>query len=381
MKPKIAIVSFPWQSHAPYKFLSDILKILESVSGKIVLIGGNTDRIKVSSKKIEIRDIGLSVHYLEEIRPTLYSAILWGIKCFLAQIKAGIELIKVKKNVEIVIFYMAYPYYLLPLLISKFLRKKTIEVVTRSEAKADSFLLTFIRLQDILLFWLIDGISPETKAIIDELDLWRYQNKLLPEGARFIDISKYFIKKKINERKNIVGYIGRLEKEKGIVNFIRSFPLIKKESKDIEFLIGGKGKLLYWVQEECKKIEDAEKIKTEVLGFIKEEEFVDYLNELKLLVLPTQHAEGLPTIILEAMACGTPILATQVGGIRDIIKDQETGFIMDNNSPECIAKNIIRSLNYPDLDRIVKNARDFIEKKYTYEKAVRRYKEILKGVQ
>jgi hypothetical protein len=50
---------------------------------------------------------------------------------------------------------------------------------------------------------------------------------------------------------------------------------------------------------------------------------------------------------------------------------------MENNSPECIAENVIRVLNYPDLDKIAKNARELVEKDFTYEGAVERYGKIL----
>ena len=50
------------------------------------------------------------------------------------------------------------------------------------------------------------------------------------------------------------------------------------------------------------------------------------------------------------MGCGTPVLATPVGGVPDLIKDDETGFIMEDNSPKCITENIERVLNHPDLD-------------------------------
>jgi glycosyltransferase involved in cell wall biosynthesis len=77
------------------------------------------------------------------------------------------------------------------------------------------------------------------------------------------------------------------------------------------------------------------------------------------------------------MACGTPVLATPVGGIPDLIKDGKTGFILEDNSPRCIAENVFRALEHPGLDEIAKNAHDLIEKHYTYEATVERYKNIL----
>jgi len=275
-------------------------------------------------------------------------------------------------------FYVAYPYYLLPLIVAKIFRKKTVEVITRS--KHNSLLPKILSLQDPLLFRLLNGISPESKALIKDLGLERHKNKILPEGARFIDISHYTVKKKISERRNIIGFIGRHRKEKGVVEFVEAIPLVARENKDVEILIGGSGDLLGWVKEECKRIENGNNIKITITGFISEEAIPECLNELKLLILPTAHAEGLPSIILEAMACGTPVLATPVGAIPEIIKDGKIGFIMENNAPECIAENILRVLNYRNIDKIVRNARKLVEEKYTYEAAVERYKGILKGL-
>lgn len=379
MNPKVAVVSFPWKSYAPYKFLSDLLKILEPISDKIVLIDGNTDRINITSEKVEVRDIGVSVHYLKDIKPRFYSAILWITKRVLVQFKTSLELTKHRKKVDVVVFYVAYPYYLLPLIVAKIFRKKTVEVITRS--KHNSLLPKIFSLQDPLLFRLLNGISPESKALIKDLGLERHKNKILPEGARFIDISRYTAKKTLNERKNVVGFIGRLRKEKGVVEFVNSIPLVVKENKDVEFLIGGSGDLLGWVKEECKRIENGNNIKITITGFISEEAIPECLNELKLLILPTAHAEGLPTIILEAMACGTPVLATPVGAIQDVIKDGETGFILEDNSPACIAENVMRALEHPNLERIVGNARALVEREFTYEAAVERYKKILEHME
>lgn len=128
------------------------------------------------------------------------------------------------------------------------------------------------------------------------------------------------------------------------------------------------------VEEELKFTGYSDKVV--VLGRIHPEKVPDILNELKLLVLPSV-SEGLPGIARQAMACGALVLATSVGGIPDLIKDGETGFIMENNSPECIARNVIRALNHSNLELITSNARALIERNYTYEKAVERYRNIL----
>jgi glycosyltransferase involved in cell wall biosynthesis len=371
--PKVAIISFPWKSYAPYKFLSDLLRILEPISDKIVLINGNTTRINILSEKVEVKDIGISMHYLKDIEPGFYSAILWVTKCFIAQANTSLELVKARKEVDVVIFYVAYPYHLLPLITSKILRKRTVAVITGS--KSNSLHSKIVGLQNPILFGLLDGISPESRALIKEWGLEKYKNKLLPEGVKFIEIKRYNIKKKLSDRRNVVGFIGRIIKEKGIVEFVRAIPFVAKEDKNVEFFIGGDGDLSNWVNAECNIIKNEYNLNIEIVGWIGQN-LPDYLNELKLIVLPS-YTEGLPSIILEAMACGTPVLATPVGGIPDIIKDGITGFILENNSSECIAKNIMRALNHPNLEEITENARALVEQKLTYEAAVERYKKII----
>lgn len=373
--PRVAIVSFPWASYVPYKFLSDVLRILEPICEKIVLIVGNTDRIDINSDKIEVRDINVSVHYLSDIKPRFYSALLWIVKCTKIQIKESLELIREKKNIDIVLFYMAYPYYLLPLITSRILGKKNIEVVTRS--RSNSLFSKIVGMQDPILFNLLDGISVEVRTLAGELKLKKYNRKLLPEGARFIDITRYTPRKRLSERENVVGFIGRLRKEKGVVEFVRAIPLVVRDNENVKFLIAGSGDLLDWIWNECKRIEDKFHVQIELPGFIEEEELPNCMNELKLLVLPTTHAEGLPTLVLEAMACGTPVLVTSVGGLPELVRDGETGFIMKTNSPACIAENVIRALNHPKLEQISYNARNLVEERFTYEKAVDRWKKII----
>ena len=112
---------------------------------------------------------------------------------------------------------------------------------------------------------------------------------------------------------------------------------------------------------------------------IPHEKLSEYLNQLTLLVNPSYTDTG-PQIVLEAMACGTPILSSLVGMVPDLIKDGENGFIMNDNSPECIAKNVTRVLDNPNLEHITKKALAIIEKEYSYEAAVKRYTEIFRQI-
>lgn len=380
-RPRVAIVSYPWVSKAPYKFLSDLLQILEPITDRIVLIDGNTERIEKASEKVELRDIATSMHDVNDIQPALYSKLLWLTKCIKAQLLASIELARIRKEVDVVLFYVAYPFYLAPLLTAKLLGKKAVEVVTHSHSAAEKGYVNswLFRLQERIMFSLLDGISPESKGVLNGLDLKKHEHKILTEGSRFVDTSRFRVMTKLEDRDLIVGYIGRLVKAKGITEFVDAIPLIAKK-KHMSFLIGGNGACLAEVKKASERMSAEEGISVMVPGWIAEEELPIFLNALRLLILPTHHIEGLPTIVLEAMACGTPVLATPVGAIPDVITNEVTGFLLESTAPERIAQRITTILNYKELEKVADNAEGLIRQNFTRTAATERYNKMLEEV-
>jgi glycosyltransferase involved in cell wall biosynthesis len=240
-------------------------------------------------------------------------------------------------------------------------------------ARKDIFLKPLSFLVKINSFF-SNTIIVYSERLIKEYDLEKHRNKIVVAPRHFLDFNRFNVEKPLSERDDLVGYIGRLCEERGALEFARAIPKVLEERGEVTFLIGGDGHLRNSIEKYIGKKRLNHKIK--VSGWIPHERLPTYLNELKLIVLPSI-TEGLPNIMLEAMACGTPVLATAVGGIPDIILNGHTGFLMKENSPHCIAENVIRTLGNPSLERIAKNARVLVEREFTYEACIERYRRVL----
>ena len=356
-----------------------MLYILEPLATEIYLIDGNYPQSAVFSPKIHLRNVKTDNKKQWMLIRTL--------KYIRIRLRTAYNLIKVANKIDICVFWVGAMAFLLPMLSAKLLRKRTVLIATGSVAKSVEqeykdrplgkgrfIYFHVLGILETINRNLADRIVVESPTLVSALGLNKYGNKVLSDGAIFTDMDFFRSRKKLNERKKIVGYMGTLSKKKGVMNFTRAIPLILSQDSGIEFLIGGKGQLRSKIENELKS--NKCNSKTELTGFMDYDDLPEYFSELKLLVFPS-YTEGLPNIVLEAMACGTPVLATPVGGVPDVIKDSETGFIMEDNSPECIAKNVIRALEHPNLDEIARNARSLVEKKYTHGAAVERYRKIL----
>ena len=374
----VGVVTAPMpKAHGSYcKITLNLLRVLTPLVDEILIITSNfpedcdfEDRrkLKLINYKSDAKNNNIVIRMLNSI--TL-------------QLKISFLIIKYSKNVDA--FFILSGALLLPTLVSRILGRKPVITALASESYNSLFnnnriylLLDLMEVLTIRLSYKITVESPNVASFLKIDD--KFRNKIFLEGPLFIydslilqDLTKI---RPIDSREELIGFVGRLSGEKGILNYMKSIPILLKERPNLKFLIVGDGEL----EDTVKNYIYTNNLKPYVNypGWVPRERVMEYMGQIKLLVIPS-YTEGLPNILLEAMACGTPVLAAPVGAIPDLVQDGETGFIMETNSPECIAINTIRALDYPGLSDIVPRARDQVEQEFSYGAVVDKWKKIIK---
>ena len=292
-----------------------------------------------------------------------------------------------RRDEEIVLFFGATS-YLLPIAFSRLLGRTVV-----LEPRGDVPLTLRLQWEQKVpapiarglagLVWLLertgyrlsDAIITYTPSMAEELELDKYTEKLYPNGARYVDTKTFTIETPFEERENAVGFLGRLDEEKGIrtlANVARGLP------DDVTFRFIGDGDLRPWLERELEAEIDAGRV--EITGWVAHDEVPAQLNDLRLLVLFSEPTEGLPTVIMESMACGTPVYATPVSGVPDLVKDGDTGYRLETDSPEQITDEIGSILGSETLNERGLRSHELIQQAYRREAAIDRYRTILRGV-
>lgn len=365
--PSIGII-MPALDNTLRLFLSRFVAILHP-TGEVYVVAGN-----VSSEGCGEKAHVFSIDY--KVSSNAFKRIIDNV--FL-QVRISWRLARLRKDVDVWVFFLGGETLLLPMMVARLLGKKTalilgsnIEVEARLEKDKLRRVRTF--LQEVNLH-LVNRIIVYTRNAIKEWGLEKYERKIATGHRHFLNFDEFNIQKPPRERDNLVaGYIGTLTETKGIPNLLEALLKVVERDGAVRFVIVGDGHLRGMVEDFLREEDLGPGVR--FLGWVPNDELPAHLNELKLLILPS-YSEGLPNVMLEAMACGTPVLATPVGCIPDVISDGETGFIMEDNSPECIARNVVRALTYPSLEEVADNARALVESDFTYEAAVERYRRML----
>lgn len=347
--------------------VSQLVEILKSLSGKIVLISGNAALDYFINDKAIILD-GFHTSKGNNFK------ILRILAYMSTQIRLSFRIIKYLRKVDLW-FSIIGSNLILPTICIKLYGKKVIQIIAGSNSKSSLTKANKIINKIINSFMniLSDYIIVYSPNIIKDFRLGNYKEKLIIASRHFVNPKKFYRIQSITERDKLIGFIGRLSKEKGILNFLESIKILAPY-KEFKYLIIGEGDCRNDVLQFIKK--NKNDIEIEFFEWINHDSLNMYLNRLKLLVIPS-YTEGLPNVMLEAMASGTPVLTSRIGAIPDIITDEINGFLLNNNKPKSISDNILQIMKRNDLELISNNSIKYIKNHFKFSNTQKRYKNLL----
>lgn len=179
------------------------------------------------------------------------------------------------------------------------------------------------------------------------------------------------------EKKYDLIFIGRLAKNKGIKLLLQAMSNIKTQMPNVILIIVGVGPL----SQDLKLKTRNHKLETNVIfhGWAKNpREIAELLNQSKILVMPSYN-EGGPRVVLEAMACGLPVIATKVGLMLDVIRDGDSGLITDW-TPSDLDGKIIFLLKNQELQKKLSQLGLNLVKEFEKKSTIKNYAEKLQKI-
>ncbi|MBL1407789.1 glycosyltransferase family 4 protein [Sphingobacterium faecale] len=164
------------------------------------------------------------------------------------------------------------------------------------------------------------------------------------------------------ERKDYFVYIGRLSEEKGIRSLLDAFAQCNHTIR-----IFGDGPL-------AEQVKQAAQSSSNIVygGFQNQEALHKYLSESQALIIPSIWFEGMPMTVLEAFACGTPVIASRIGILEEMVDEGENGFLFEPNNAKSM-KNTLDTWQNLTLDKkktISEKCKKDFSDKYSSQKNV-----------
>lgn len=369
----VCIVTQPERTGTGKSHVKDLADIIAEITSVVIL----TANLDESSPLRDAHDV--EVYSAEG---TGSSVVIEVIRFVLNQIRLCWA---IRRRPEGIILFFGTTSYVLPVLVAR-LGGKRVAILPRGDVPLSlklrwqrvmptflaGILAGLVSMLERINYRLAHAIITYTPGMADELGLNRYESKLYPHGARYVDTEQFSVSTPFKEREKVVGYVGRFDVEKRIDVIVK---IAAELTDDVQFIFVGDGDY----REEIEQIlgDDIDRGSVRLTGWVEQNELPHLYNRCRLLIVPSHPTEGLPTVLLEGMACGTPAYATPVAGTTDLIDDGRNGCFIVEDSPQEMADRLREELQSNRLEEYSGQSRQKIVEEYSFEAAVGRYKEIL----
>lgn len=223
-------------------------------------------------------------------------------------------------------------------------------------------------LMDGIRHWIINRcnsvcvVSHAMKQLLMERGIDEEKLDVIPMG---IDFSKTFYERQnFARKKNRVLFAGRLIENKGVLVLLDAFNIVLGEFPDTELLLVGDGPLKTVILEQC----GLQGIENNIIlvGPVANQIMPEYYSSALVTVVPSFN-EGLGMVSLEAMGCGSAVIASDLASIHDIIENEMNGLLVKPGDPKALADMIIYLLHRPEIcKQLAENGRNIALEKYSW---------------
>jgi glycosyltransferase involved in cell wall biosynthesis/SAM-dependent methyltransferase len=177
--------------------------------------------------------------------------------------------------------------------------------------------------------------------------------------------------------------VRNLEARMGLETLIRTMAILRQHVPIVQLLIGGAGSLRSELETLVESLDLGSHVR--FLGYVPDAELSSYYQAADVFVLPTRALEGFGLITVEAMACGTPVLGTDVGAIPEILRPLDPSLVFPQATPEGMAERLRKFLAERERDpergeRARRACRQYVESFYGWERAVEEVERTLTGL-
>jgi glycosyltransferase involved in cell wall biosynthesis len=353
-----------------YPYIGGVEKVVYELSKQLVSLG-HFVTILTTNKKSSIRNYsGITVIKSKSLIEIYAEPISISLFNFLKKSKADIVHIHSSKviipDISVIVCHLMG----LPSII-------TLHIITGHKSlfkKLVSFLYDISIRRLVLRF--VDKIIVPSKINLEKRFIERYKNKILviPHGINLEPQNKRKKYKKFR-----VLFVGKLEKRlffKGLNFLIKA---MNELNEKIELIVIGEGELKESYKKLAKNLGVGNRVK--FLGYVKENELRKWYSKVDCLVLPSiSKLESFGLVALEAMSMKVPVIVTNVCGISSIVKDSNSGIVIEPRKPKVIASAIKKLFFDKKLrEKLGRNAVR-TAKMYEWKKIAKRYIDVYKDV-
>ena len=197
-----------------------------------------------------------------------------------------------------------------------------------------------------------------------------------------MDLRKFPYQPRQQQKRNILA-VGRLVAKKGFDVLLDALAILKERNVSTHCTLVGDGTLREALQAQIERLGIQDMI--DMVGPMPQPDIIQLVSQAQMMVAPCVVSEdgdrdGLPTVLLESMALGTPVISTQVAGIPELVRDEVTGLCVPSQNPIVLADAITRLLDDETLGRQLSlNARALIEQEYDEDRNAAELRKLFKA--